>query len=75
VLQGTVKVTVVRVGPHTVQTVTLVVQPSGTDVVVGAAGFIVVVQVVVTAVKPVGQISVYTASLVCKPRELVQTLQ
>ncbi len=67
--------TVVRVGPHTVQTVTLVVQPSGIDVVVGAAGFIVVVKVVVTAVKPVGQMSVYTATLFRKPSELVQTLQ
>lgn len=58
VLQGTVKVTVVGVGPHTVQTVTLVVQPSRIDVVVGAAGLMVVLQVVVTAVRPVGQISV-----------------
>ena len=58
VLQGTVKVTVVGVGRHTVQTVTLVVQPSGIDVVTGAAGLMVVLHVVVIAVKPVEQISV-----------------
>ena len=58
VLHGTVKVTVVGVGAQTVQTVTLVVQPSWIDVVVGAAGLIVVLQVVVTAIKPVGQILV-----------------
>lgn len=58
VVHGTVNVTVVGVGPHTVQTVTLVVQPSATAVVVGAAGLKVVLQVVVMAVKPVGQISV-----------------
>lgn len=50
--------TVVGVGPHIVQMATLVVQPSGIELVVVTAGLIVVLQVVVTAVKPVGQISV-----------------
>lgn len=67
---GRVRVTVVGVGAQCVQTVTVVVQPSGIDAVVVAkpdggpvtvgvaSGQTVVVYVVVIVVNPVGQMSV-----------------
>lgn len=54
--------TVVDDGPQTVHTVTVVVQPSAIDDVAVAVGLTVVLQLVVTSLKPVGQISVYTAT-------------
>lgn len=57
-MEGSVSVTVVGVGPQCVQTVTTVFQSVGRE---GAAvrGQYVVVYVVVTVVKPVGQMSIY----------------
>lgn len=72
---GRVKVTVVGVGAQLLQTLTVVVQPSGiVDVVetapeaglvtlAVASGQIVVVIVVVIVVNPVGQISVYEVTI------------
>lgn len=73
---GLVRVTVVGVAAQWVQTVTVVVQPSGIDGVVVAnpeaglvtlavaSGQTVVVMVVVIVVKPVGQISVYEVTMI-----------
>jgi len=73
---GLVRVTVVGVAAQCVQTVTVVVQPSGMEGVVVAtpeagpvtlavaSGHTVVVMVVVIVVKPVGQISVYEVTMI-----------
>lgn len=61
-LVGLVKTTMVGVGPQTWQTVMYVVQPEGTGLGVCVAGHTVVVYVVVIVVKPVGQISTYSAA-------------